>query len=42
VLLPALDAAWGNLALKVLATQLKAGTARRRSALKSAVTRRRA
>jgi hypothetical protein len=31
VLLPALDAAWGNLALKGLATQIKAGARRRRS-----------
>jgi hypothetical protein len=38
VLLPALDAAWGNLAMKGLATQIKTGAARRRSALKSAAT----
>jgi hypothetical protein len=30
-LLSALDAAWGNVALKGLATQIKAGTVRRRS-----------
>jgi len=41
VLLPALDAAWGNLALKGLATQIRSGTARRRSASKSAATPRR-
>jgi len=31
VLLPALDTAWGNLALKGLATQIKSGAARRRT-----------
>ncbi len=40
-LLPALDAAWGNVALKGLATQLKTGTARRRSASRSVATPRR-
>jgi len=41
VLLPALDAAWGNLAMKGLATQIKTGAARRRSALQSAAAPRR-
>jgi hypothetical protein len=36
VLLLALDAAWGNLALKGVATQIRSGTARRRSSSKSA------
>lgn len=40
-LLPALDAAWGNVALKGLATQIKTGTARRRSASGSAARPRR-
>jgi len=37
VLLPALDAAWGNVALKGLAAQLKAGTVRRRSRSSGAI-----
>jgi len=41
-LLPAMEAAWSNLALKGLARQLKAGAGRRRtSASKSSATRRR-
>jgi YjbR protein len=41
VLLPALDAAWGNVALKGLATQMKTGTGRGRSASRSSMTRHR-
>jgi len=40
-LLPALDAAWGNVALKGLGTQIRTRTARRRSAARSAARPRR-